>query len=66
MSNADKPSWWRSATPPLHRPTAGGRRRGRVTLLLFGGGALIAHDAVDRTTLDFDCFGPTRDAVDRL
>ncbi len=33
---------------------------------LAGGGALIAHDVVDRTTRDFDCFGPSRDAVDRL
>ncbi len=33
---------------------------------LAGGGALIAHDVVDRTTRDLDCFGPSRDAVDRL
>jgi hypothetical protein len=33
---------------------------------LAGGGALIAHEIVDRTTRDLDCFGPTRDAVDRL
>ena len=32
---------------------------------LAGGGALIAHDVVDRTTRDLDCFGPSRDAVDR-
>jgi hypothetical protein len=49
----------------------------RVALLVFslaeadgfalaGGGALIAHDVVDRTTRDLDCFGPSRDAVDRL
>ncbi len=34
--------------------------------LLAGGGALIAHDVVDRTTRDLDCIGPSRDAVDRL
>ena len=33
---------------------------------LAGGGALIAHEVVDRTTRDLDCFGPTRAAVDRL
>ena len=33
---------------------------------LAGGGALIAHEVVDRTTRDLDCFGPTREAVDRL
>ena len=33
---------------------------------LAGGGALIIHEIVDRTTNDLDCFGPTRDAVDRL
>ncbi len=33
---------------------------------LAGGGALIAHDVVDRTTRDLDCFGPSRAAVDRL
>ncbi len=33
---------------------------------LAGGGALIAHGVVDRTTRDLDCFGPTRAAVDRL
>lgn len=33
---------------------------------LAGGGALIEHDVVDRTTRDLDCFGPSRDAVDRL
>ena len=33
---------------------------------LAGGGALIAHEVVDRTTRDLDCFGPTRVAVDRL
>ena len=33
---------------------------------LAGGGALIAHEIVDRTTGDLDCFGPTRAAVDRL
>ena len=33
---------------------------------LAGCGALIAHDVVDRTTRDLDCFGPSRDAVDRL
>jgi hypothetical protein len=33
---------------------------------LAGGGALIAHEVVDRTTRDLDCFGPSRDAVDRL
>lgn len=33
---------------------------------LAGGGALIVHEIVDRTTSDLDCFGPTRDAVDRL
>jgi hypothetical protein len=32
---------------------------------LAGGGALIAHDIVDRTTRDIDCFGPSRDAVDQ-
>jgi hypothetical protein len=32
---------------------------------LAGGGALIAHEVVDRTTRDLDCFGPSRDAVDR-
>lgn len=32
---------------------------------LAGGGALIAHDIVDRTTRDLDCFGPSLDAVDR-
>ena len=32
---------------------------------LAGGGGLIAHDVVDRTTRDLDCFGPSRDAVDR-
>ena len=29
---------------------------------LARGGALIAHDVVDRTTRDLDCFGPARDA----
>ena len=33
---------------------------------LAGGGALIAHQVVDRTTRDLDCFGPSLDAVDRL
>ena len=33
---------------------------------LAGGGALIAHEVVDRTTRDLDLFGPTRAAVDRL
>ncbi len=33
---------------------------------LAGGGALIAHDVVDRTTRDLDCSGPSRNAVDRL
>lgn len=33
---------------------------------LAGGGVLIAHEVVDRTTRDLDCFGPTREAVDRL
>jgi Nucleotidyl transferase AbiEii toxin, Type IV TA system len=33
---------------------------------LAGGGALIAHEIVDRTTKDLDCFGPSRDAVDRF
>ena len=33
---------------------------------LAGGGALIAHEVVDRTTRDLDCFGPSRVAVDRL
>jgi hypothetical protein len=33
---------------------------------LAGGGALIAHHVVDRTTRDLDYFGPSRDAVDRL
>jgi hypothetical protein len=33
---------------------------------LAGGGALIAHEVVDRTTRDLDCFGPTRACVDRL
>ncbi len=33
---------------------------------LAGGGALIAHEVVDRTTRDLDCFCPTRAAVDRL
>ena len=32
MSNVEKPSWWRSATPPLSWPAAGGKWRGRVTL----------------------------------
>jgi Nucleotidyl transferase AbiEii toxin, Type IV TA system len=32
---------------------------------LAGGGALIAHDIVNRTTRDLDCFGPSRDAVDQ-
>jgi hypothetical protein len=32
---------------------------------LAGGGALIAHEVVDRTTRDLDCFGPTRASVDR-
>ena len=32
MSNVDKPSWWRSASPLLNWPTAGGKRRGRVAL----------------------------------
>lgn len=27
---------------------------------------MIIHEIVDRTTNDLDCFGPTRDAVDRL
>ena len=31
---------------------------------LAGGGALIAHEVVDRTTRDLDCFGPSRNAVD--
>ena len=106
MSNVDKPSWWRSASPLLNWPTAGGKRGGRVALpehlsrrgtvgfknisfmslselqqrvaslvfslaeadgfALAGGGALIAHEVVDRTTRDLDCFGPTREAVDRL
>jgi hypothetical protein len=34
--------------------------------VLAGGGALIAHDVVDRTTKDLDCFGSSRIAVDRL
>lgn len=33
---------------------------------LAGGGALIAHELVNRTTRDLDCFGPSREAVDRL
>lgn len=33
---------------------------------LAGGGALIAHEVVDRTTRDLDCFGPSRAAVDLL
>lgn len=33
---------------------------------LAGGGALIAHEVVDRTTRDLDCFGPSLDAVDRF
>ena len=33
---------------------------------LAGGGALIAHEVVDRTTRDLDYFGPSRDAVDLL
>jgi Nucleotidyl transferase AbiEii toxin, Type IV TA system len=32
---------------------------------LAGGGALIAHEIVDRATNDLDCFGPSRDEVDR-
>lgn len=32
MSDIDKPSWWRSATPPLNRPTSGAKSRGRITL----------------------------------
>lgn len=32
MSDVDKPSWWRSATPPLNRPTSGAKSRGRITL----------------------------------
>ena len=32
MSDVDKPSWWRSATPPLNWPTSGGKWHGRVTL----------------------------------
>jgi hypothetical protein len=33
---------------------------------LAGGGALILHKVVDRTTNDLDCFGPSREAVDRF
>ena len=33
---------------------------------LAGGGALLAHEVVDRTTRDLDCFGPSLDAVDRF
>ena len=32
MSDVDKPSWWRSATPPPNWKTAGGKWHGRVTL----------------------------------
>ena len=32
MSDVDKPSWWRSATPPVNWPTSGGKSRGRITL----------------------------------
>jgi len=31
---------------------------------LAGGGALIIHGIVDRSTNDLGCFGPTRDSVD--
>ncbi len=40
MSDVDKPSWWRSVTPPLNWPASGGKWRGRVTLpehLLWSG-----------------------------
>jgi hypothetical protein len=32
MSDVEKPSWWRSASPPLNWPTSGGKWHGRVTL----------------------------------
>ena len=32
MSDVDKPSWWRSASPPLNWPTSGGKWHGHITL----------------------------------
>ena len=63
MSDVDKPSWWRSATPPLNWPTSGGKPRGRITLPdhLSWSGPTSTFDLDD-----LDYFGPSRDAVDLL